>query len=63
MARKPLADRFKRTLTKVGGKSLSVTIPLEYLQELGWQQGKEVRLKLNKKNRKITIEELPEETE
>jgi len=61
MGRKPLADRFKRTLTKVGGKSLSITIPLEYLDELGWQQGEEFLVKLNKKSKRIIIEEIPQE--
>jgi len=60
MARKPLADRFKRTLTQVGGQSLCVTIPVEYLEELGWEKGKELNLILKKKNRKIVIEEITE---
>ena len=58
MARQPLADRFKRTLTQVGGQSLSITIPLEYLAELEWEKGKELLVKMNKKTRKITIEEV-----
>jgi antitoxin component of MazEF toxin-antitoxin module len=61
MGRKPLADRFKRTLTKVGGKSLSITIPLEYLEELEWEKGQELKVRLNKKNRRIIVEEIPEE--
>ena len=61
MARKPLADRFKRSLTQVGGQSLSVTIPIEYLEELEWKKGDEVLVKLNKKNRRIIIEEIPSE--
>lgn len=56
-----IADRFKRTLTKVGGQSLSITIPLEYLDELGWEKGQEFLVKLNKKNRRIIIEEIPQE--
>jgi antitoxin component of MazEF toxin-antitoxin module len=61
MGRKSLADRFKRTLTQVGGKSLSVTLPIEYLEELGWKKGQELKLKLNKRNRRIVIEEVVEE--
>lgn len=60
MGRKSLADRFKRTLTQVGGQSLSITIPLEYLEELGWKKGEEFNVKLNKKTRKIIIEEIAE---
>ncbi len=47
MGRKPLADRFNRTLTQVGGQSLSITIPVEYLQELNWEKGKELKVRLN----------------
>jgi len=54
MGRKSLVDRFKRSLTQVGGKSLSVTIPIEYLSILGWQKGEEVLVKRD--GQTITIE-------
>ena len=58
MARKPLSDRFKRTLTQVGGKSLCITIPIEYLEELSWKKGQEFMVRLNKRNKRIIIEEI-----
>ena len=60
MSRKPLADRFKRNLISTG-KSLCVTIPVEYLAELGWEKGKELKVRMNKKNKRIIIEEISEE--
>lgn len=61
MARKPLADRFKRTLTQVGGQSLSITIPIEYLEELDWKKGDEVLVKLNKSRGRLTVERVVKE--
>ncbi len=60
MGRRPLAERFQRTITKTGVNSLYVTIPREYLDELGWDKGKIVKLKFHKYKRKISIEELDE---
>ncbi len=60
MGRQSLEDRFNRNLIELGKGTLCVTIPKEYLQELGWKKGKEVSLKMRKKNRKIVIEEVSE---
>jgi len=60
MARKSLADRFKRNLTQVGGQSLSITIPIEYLQELEWTKGMELRVSMNKTKKRVIIEEITE---
>ena len=60
MSRKPLSDRFKRSLISTG-KSLCVTIPLEYLEELDWEKGQELKVRMNKKNKRIIIEEISEE--
>ena len=60
MGRQSLADRFKRNLIELGKGTLCVTIPKEYLQELGWEKGKELNLKMNKKNKRIIIEEVAE---
>ena len=51
MGRQSLEDRFNRNLIELGKGTLCVTIPKEYLQELGWKKGKEVSLKMRKKNR------------
>jgi hypothetical protein len=59
MARGTLENRFKRNLIELGKGTLCVTIPKEYLQELGWEKGKELNLKIKKKNKQIIIEEIP----
>ncbi len=58
MARKPLADRFKRTLTQVGGQSISITVPIEYLDDLEWEKGDEVIVKIQKKTKRLIIEKV-----
>ena len=63
MARGTLENRFKRNLIELGKGTLCVTIPKEYLAELGWEKGKELNLKIKKKNKQIIIEEIPEVTE
>jgi len=60
MGRQSLENRFKRNLIELGKGTLCVTIPKEYLTELGWEKGKELNLILKKKNRKIIIEEISE---
>lgn len=60
MGRKSTADRFKRNLIAAGKSSLCITIPAEYLHELGWEKGKELVVKMNKKNRRLIVEEIPD---
>jgi len=38
MARSSLEDRFNRTLIGLGKGTLCVTIPREFLDELGWEK-------------------------
>ncbi|MDA3815337.1 MAG: hypothetical protein PF549_03145 [Patescibacteria group bacterium] len=45
MARKKLEDRNIRKLTKVGKKSISVTLPIEIVRELGWREKQKVVVK------------------
>ncbi|MDA3815709.1 MAG: hypothetical protein PF549_05100 [Patescibacteria group bacterium] len=45
MARKKLEDRNIRKLTKVGKKSISVTLPIEIGRELGWREKQKVVVK------------------
>lgn len=63
MGRKKLEDRFKRTLTLVGGKSLSITLPKEYLQALGWEKGQELAVRMDKAKEQILINKNFEEIE
>ena len=59
MARKPLNERHVRKITKVGGKSYAVTLPIHIIRQLGWRErqkvvvlfdGKEVRVRDWKKS-------------
>jgi len=45
MARRKLEDRNIRKLGKSGGKSISVTIPIELVRELKWREGQKVVVK------------------
>ena len=42
MARKPLNERHVRKITKVGGKSYSVTLPIHIIRQLGWRERQKV---------------------
>lgn len=37
MARRKLEERYVRKLTKTGGSSVSVTLPIELVRKLGWK--------------------------
>ncbi len=55
MSGRKLAERNIRKLTKVGGKSIAVTIPIEFIQKLAWKEKQKVIVNL--KGNKITIED------
>ncbi len=55
MALAKTASEPVRKLTKVGGLSYSVTIPLDYIRALGWQERQKVVVTM--KGKKITIED------
>lgn len=56
MARRKLNERNIRSLTKTsGGKSYSVTIPLEYIQKLKWRSRQKLTVKMYGK--KVIIED------
>ena len=44
-----------RKITKLGGSSLAVTIPIEILRKLAWRERQKVIVKL--RGKKITIED------
>jgi len=58
VTRRKLKDKNIRKITKVGGTSLSVTIPVEFIKELKWREKQKVVLK--KRGKKITIEDWKE---
>jgi bifunctional DNA-binding transcriptional regulator/antitoxin component of YhaV-PrlF toxin-antitoxin module len=55
MARPKTASEPIRKLTKTGGSSYYVTIPLDYIREFGWREGQ--KLVVKKRGSKITIED------
>lgn len=59
MGRKSLEERHHRTLTKVaGGRSLAVTLPKEFLEELGWDSGDNLKVSIRKRQGRLVIEKL-----
>lgn len=57
MGRRKIEDKNIRKITKVGGSSLSVTIPIDIIRELGWRERQ--KLILTKRGKKIIIEDWP----
>jgi len=56
MARRPLEERSIRKLHKTGrGRTISVTLPIELVRELGWKAKQKVVVK--KRGAKLTIED------
>lgn len=45
MARKKLKQRFYRKIIAAGQSSLCITLPVEYLEKLGWKKGMKFELK------------------
>jgi bifunctional DNA-binding transcriptional regulator/antitoxin component of YhaV-PrlF toxin-antitoxin module len=45
MARSKKEEREVRKLTKVGKKTIAVTIPIEIIRELGWREKQRVKIK------------------
>ena len=57
MARRRLEKKNIRKLTKLGGKSIAVTIPIDMIRELKWQERQKVVVK--KVGKRIIIEDWP----
>jgi len=55
MARRTLEKRNIRKLTKSGGKSISVTIPIDIIRALNWREKQKVTV--TKKGKKLIIED------
>lgn len=53
MARKRLEDKNIRKLTKLGTKSIAVTLPIDFVRKLKWREKQKVVVKLRGKT--ITI--------
>ncbi|MBN2697383.1 MAG: AbrB/MazE/SpoVT family DNA-binding domain-containing protein [Bacteroidales bacterium] len=48
MARRSSAERNVRSITKLGSKSFAVTIPIEYVRELGWKEKQKVNVRISR---------------
>jgi bifunctional DNA-binding transcriptional regulator/antitoxin component of YhaV-PrlF toxin-antitoxin module len=55
MGRRTLEERSIRKLTRTGNTSISVTIPIEILRDLGWREKQKVVVK--KKGKGISIQD------
>ena len=55
MARPKTASEPVRKLTKVGGSSYYITIPLDYVREFGWREHQ--KLVVKKRGKKLIIED------
>lgn len=55
MARKRLENRNIRKLTKIGGASYAVTIPIEIIREMGWKERQ--KLIVEKKGSKLVVKD------
>jgi len=55
MGSKRSEDRATRKLTKVGGKSIAVTLPIHLVRELKWREKQKVTV--TKRGKKFIIED------
>jgi len=47
-----------RKITKFSsGKSYGITLPIRVMREFGWKERQKVQLKINRKSKKITIQD------
>ena len=49
MPRRKNEESNVRKLTKLGGQSLAVTLPIEFIRELGWKEKQKVVVKVERK--------------
>ena len=59
MARRTLEQRNIRSITKLGSRSYAVTIPIEYIREMGWREKQKVNVVM--KGNKIIITDWKED--
>jgi len=57
MARRKLTERGVRKLSKTGGGSITVTLPIELIRELKWREKQKVVVK--KRGNKLVVEDWP----
>ena len=57
MPRKRIEDRNIRKITKSGGKSYSITLPIEAIREFGWQKRQKLVVEVDSKNKRFIIKD------
>jgi hypothetical protein len=57
MARQTLENKNIRKITKSGGKSYSLTLPISFIRELGWQKKQKVVVEMDKKKKGLVIKD------
>ena len=57
MSKRKTLKRSIRKITKVGGKSYAVTLPIEVIRLFNWKERQKVILKINKRKKTITIKD------
>ena len=57
MPRRKMSKRNIRKITKVGGRSYAITLPIEIIRSFKWKEKQKVILKINKKRKTITIKD------
>jgi len=60
MPRRKMSKRNIRKITKVGGRSYAITLPIEIIRSFKWKEKQKVILKINKKRKTITIKDWEE---
>ncbi len=60
MPRRKMSKRNIRKITKVGGRSYAITLPIEIIRSFKWKEKQKVVLKINKKRKTITIKDWEE---
>lgn len=58
-----MQEKYTRKLIRLGNYSYTLTLPREVIAEFGWQKGQNVSLRVDLKNKRISIEDWEEEEE
>jgi hypothetical protein len=57
MARRTLENKNIRKISKSGGKSYSLTLPISFIRDLGWQKKQKVVVEMDPKKKVLVIKD------
>ncbi len=57
MSRKKLEERNIRKLTKTGGTTYYVTLPIEAIRDLGWRKSQKLIVEVDERRERIIIKD------